>query len=253
MLKISAVIITFNEEKNIGRCLESIKGIVDDIVVVDSFSTDATQTICEKHNVNFIQRKWEGYSETKNFANKQAEFPWVLSLDADEALSENLKKRILELKQGNELITCSFNRLTNYCGSWVKHSNWYPDKKIRLFNRDKIEWKGVIHEELTLPANEVVHHYNEDILHYSYYTSEDHFKQIDKFTTIASQDLFDRNKKAPAYKLIVNPIAKFIGHYILHLGFLDGSAGYAIAKNSAYATYLKYKKTRSLFKHAKAK
>lgn len=253
MLQISAVIITFNEEKNIGRCLDSIKDIVDDIVVVDSFSSDATQSICEKHKVNFIQRKWEGYSETKNFANKQAKYPWVLSLDADEALSDELKKIILNLKSGAELKTCSFNRLTNYCGSWVKHSNWYPDKKIRLFNRDKIEWKGVIHEELTLPPNETIHHFKEDILHYSYYTKEDHFKQIDKFTTIASQDLFDRNKNAPTYKLIVNPIAKFIGHYILHLGFLDGSAGFAIAKNSAYATYLKYKKTRCLFKHAKAK
>lgn len=253
MLQISAVIITFNEEKNIGRCLDSIKDLVDDIVVVDSFSSDATESICGKHNVNFIQREWEGYSATKNFANQQAKFSWVLSLDADEALSVELKKTIQELKKGTELKTCSFNRLTNYCGSWVKHCNWYPDKKVRLFNRDKIEWKGVIHEELTLPANEIIYHFKEDILHYSYYTKEDHFKQIDKFTTIASQDLFDRNRNAPAFKLIVNPIAKFIGHYILHFGFLDGSAGFAIAKNSAYATYLKYKKTRCLFKHAKAK
>lgn len=253
MLQISAVIITFNEEKNIGRCLDSIKDLVDDIVVVDSFSSDATESICGKHNVNFIQREWEGYSATKNFANQQAKFSWVLSLDADEALSVELKKTIQELKKGTELKTCSFNRLTNYCGSWVKHCNWYPDKKVRLFNRDKIEWKGLIHEELTLPANEIIYHFKEDILHYSYYTKEDHFKQIDKFTTIASQDLFERNRNAPAFKLIVNPIAKFIGHYILHLGFLDGSAGFAIAKNSAYATYLKYKKTRCLFKHAKAK
>jgi glycosyltransferase involved in cell wall biosynthesis len=253
MLQISAVIITFNEEKNIGRCLDSVKDLVDDVVVVDSFSSDATESICEKHNVNFIQREWEGYSATKNFANQQAKFSWVLSLDADEALSVELKKTIQELKKGTELKTCSFNRLTNYCGSWVKHSNWYPDKKIRLFDRDKIEWKGIIHEELTLPLYEIIYHFNEDILHYSYYTKEDHFNQIDKFTTIASQDLFDRNRNAPAFKLIVNPIAKFIGHYILHLGFLDGSAGFAIAKNSAYATYLKYKKTRCLFKHAKAK
>lgn len=253
MLQISAVIITFNEEKNIGRCLDSIKGIVDDVIVVDSFSSDATQSICEKHNVNFIQRKWEGYSETKNFANKQAKFAWVLSLDADEALSTELKDVLLNLKKGNELKTCSFNRLTNYCGSWIKHSNWYPDKKIRLFNRDKIEWKGLIHEELSLPNNEAIYHFNENILHYSYYTKEDHFKQIEKFTTLASQDLFARKKKSPVYKLFVNPIAKFVGHYILHLGFLDGGAGFAIAKNSAYATYLKYKKNRSLFKHAKTK
>jgi glycosyltransferase involved in cell wall biosynthesis len=250
MQQLSIVIITFNEEKNIFRCLDSIKGLSDDIIVVDSFSTDKTAEICAQFNVRFIQTKWEGYSATKNFANSQAKNEWVLSLDADEALSNELCEKIDKLKSDNELSYCSFNRMTNYCGSWVKHSNWYPDKKLRLFNKNLSEWKGLIHEELNVPEGIKIKHINQDILHYSYYTREDHLKQIDKFTSIAADDLFKKGKKPDSYKLFVNAIAKFIGHYFLHLGFLDGKAGWNIAWLSAYATYLKYKKTRCLFKHA---
>jgi len=250
MQELSIVIITFNEEKNIYRCLNSVKGLSDDIIVVDSFSTDKTAEICAQFNVRFIQRKWEGYSATKNFANAQAKHDWVLSLDADEALSNELHSTINKLKSINELCYCSFNRMTNYCGSWVKHSNWYPDKKLRLFNKNLSEWKGLIHEELNMPDGITIKHIDQDILHYSYYTREDHLKQIDKFTSIAADDLLKKGKKPDAYKLVVNAIAKFIGHYFLHLGFLDGKAGWNIAWLSAYATYLKYKKTRCLFKHA---
>lgn len=253
MLKLSVVIITFNEERNIARCLNSVKDIADDIVVLDSFSTDGTKAICEQHRVNFITRKWEGYSNSKNFANQQAKYSWILSLDADEALSETLKKTILDLKKGNEHKTCSFNRLTNYCGSWIKHGNWYPDKKTRLFDRDKIKWEGLIHEDLVVPANEQVYHFNDDILHYSFYTKEEYLNQSDKFTTLAAEDLYKKNKNAPAYKLILNPLAKFIGHYFVRAGFLDGKAGLEVARYSAYATYLKYKKTRNLFKQRKTR
>jgi glycosyltransferase involved in cell wall biosynthesis len=250
MQQLSIVIITFNEEKNIFRCLDSIKGLTDDVIVVDSFSIDKTAEICSAFNVNFIQRKWEGYSSTKNFANSQAKHDWVLSLDADEVLSKELYAIIHQLKENNELSYFSFNRMTNYCGSWVKHSNWYPDIKLRLFNKNLSDWKGLIHEELSIPKGTTIKHINQDILHYSYYTREDHLKQIDKFTSIAADDLFKKGKKPGAYRLVVNAIAKFIGHYFLHLGFLDGKAGWNIAWLSAYATYLKYKKTRCLFKHA---
>jgi glycosyltransferase involved in cell wall biosynthesis len=251
MQKLSVVIITFNEEKNIGRCLASVKDIADDIVVLDSFSTDTTEAICKGYDLQFIQRAWEGYSASKNFANAQAKYDWILSLDADEALTTELENVLLDMKTHDALQTASFNRLTNYCGSWVKHSGWYPDKKLRLFNRTKSKWEGMIHEELTVPAGEDVLHIDQDILHYSYYTLEDHLKQIDKFTDIASKDLFIKGKKPGVHKLVVNALAKFISHYIINLGFLDGKAGYRIAKYSAYATYLKYKKARCLFKHAK--
>jgi glycosyltransferase involved in cell wall biosynthesis len=247
VVAISVVIITFNEEKNIERCIQSVKAVADEILVLDSYSNDATAQICSNYSVRFIQREWEGYSASKNFANQQATHDWILSLDADEALSEELKQALLVLKKQDQLNTTSFNRLTNYCGTWIKHSGWYPDKKIRLFNRRTAHWQGTLHEELSLPKEEVVKHLNLNLLHYSYYTLEDHLRQIEKYTGIASKELYNRGKRPAAFKMYVNAWAKFVSHYIIHLGFMDGLAGFKIARYSAYATYLKYKKARNMF------
>ena len=138
---LSVVIITYNEERNIGRCLDSIKDIADDIVVVDSFSTDKTEEICIPYNVNFIKRSWEGYSLTKNFANKQAKHDWIFSIDADEALSEELKHSIMQAKKIGINQTYEICRLTNYCGHWIRHSGWYPDIKLRIFDRGTSDWQ----------------------------------------------------------------------------------------------------------------
>ncbi len=246
MPQLSVVIITYNEEKNIERCLQSVKDVADDIVVVDSFSTDSTAEICKKFGVNFIQKKWEGYSLTKNFANEQAKYDWVLSIDADEALSEELKKSILEIKQQTAINTCKFNRLTNYCGSWIKHGGWYPDTKIRLFDKKTTKWLGEIHEELHFSQPVKIHHLKGDCLHYSYYTREQHYIQAEKFTTIAASDLFKQGKKSSFSQLYLNPIVKFVRDYFLKLGFMDGGAGFTVARISAYATYLKYKKLKNL-------
>ena len=248
MPQLSVVIITFNEEKNIERCLLSVQGIADDIVVLDSFSSDQTETICKKYKVNFISRKWEGYSPSKNFANAQAKHDWILSLDADEALSDELKKSILELKAKQELGTAAFNRVTNYCGSWIKHGGWYPDTKIRLFDRRITQWTGIIHEELSFSKQVNIQHLKGDCLHYSYYTIEQHYQQAEKFTTIAAKDLFEQNKKASGVKLYISPVVKFFRDYIFKLGFMDGAAGFTVARISAYATYLKYKKLNDLYR-----
>lgn len=247
MPQLSVVIITFNEEKNIGRCLESIQGIADDVVILDSFSTDATESISKKYNVNFISRKWEGYSASKNFANSQAKYDWILSLDADEALSEELKKSILKAKEGTELKTYKFHRLTNYCGSWIKHCGWYPDTKIRIFDRRITKWEGIIHEKLVIDSKQEAILLNGDCLHYSYYTIEQHLLQVDKFSTLAAQNLFEKGKKASVLQLWLSPIVKFISDYLIKLGFLDGAAGFTICKISARHSYLKYKKLRGLY------
>lgn len=246
MPQLSVVIITFNEEKNIARCLESIERIADDVVIVDSFSTDATESISKKYNVNFISRKWEGYSATKNFANAQAKYDWVLSLDADEALSEELKKSILKAKEGQELKTYKFHRLTNYCGSWIKYCGWYPDTKIRIFDRRITKWEGIIHEKLVIDSKQEATLLNGDCLHYSYYTIEQHLLQVDKFSTLAAQNLFEKGKKASLLQLWLSPVVKFISDYFLKLGILDGAAGFTICKISAKHSYLKYKKLREL-------
>jgi glycosyltransferase involved in cell wall biosynthesis len=238
VLAISVVIITFNEEKNIERCLHSVKAVADEVIVLDSFSNDATAQICARHGVTFIQREWEGYSASKNYANQLATHDWILSLDADEALSDDLQKALIELKKQDKLHTMSFNRLTNYCGTWIKHSGWYPDVKIRLFNRRATQWQGTLHEELNLSKGETVKHLNLDILHLS---------PIEKYTGIAAKDLYNRGKRPAAYKMYLNAWAKFVSHYLIHLGFLDGWAGFKIAWYSAYATYLKYKKARAMY------
>ena len=250
MPQISVVIITYNEEKNIARCLDSVKEIADEIVVLDSFSTDKTKEICISKGANFHQHKFDGHIQQKNRAITYAKFPHVLSLDADEALDDTLKKSILEIKNNWTKDGYYMNRLTNYCGHWVKHCNWYPDKKLRLWDSRKGEWTGINpHDKYEMKDGDKNTGYLKgDILHYSYYSVADHYKQVEYFTNIASKAFFEAGKKAPLYKLFVNPIAKFIDHYILHLGFLDGKAGFLISKISAYATYLKYKKLRELYR-----
>ncbi|MBL7932668.1 MAG: glycosyltransferase family 2 protein [Bacteroidia bacterium] len=249
MIKLSAVIITFNEERNIERCLISLKPIADEIVVLDSFSTDKTEEICLKHGVKFFQHVFDGHIQQKNRAITYASNDHVLSLDADEALDEKLQRSIAEVKNNFKLQGYYMNRLTNYCGHWVRHCGWYPDEKLRLWDRRKGEWRGVNpHDKYELfDGDKKAGHLKGDILHYSYYSVADHYKQVEYFTNIASKAYYEKGKKAPIYKLIVNPIAKFVDHYLLHLGFLDGKAGYLISRISAYATWLKYKKLRNLY------
>lgn len=247
----SVVIITFNEEKNIERCLLSVKEVADEVVVLDSFSKDATEEICARHGVKFFQHAFDGHIQQKNRAITYASNHHVLSLDADEALDKELIGSILEVKKNFAKSGYYMNRLTNYCGHWVKHCGWYPDKKLRLWDRTKGEWRGINpHDKYQMfEGDKVTGHLKGDILHYSYFTAQDHYKQVEHFTNIAAKAYFEKGKKAPFYKLIVNPIAKFIDHYLLHLGFLDGKAGFQISKISAYATYLKYKKLKQ-FSHS---
>lgn len=249
MPQLSAVIITFNEEKNIERCLSSLKNVVDEIVVLDSFSTDRTEEICRKHGVSFYQHAFDGHIQQKNRAITYAKYPHVLSLDADEALDETLQRSIREVKENFVMDGYYMNRLTNYCGHWVKHCGWYPDRKLRLWDSRKGEWRGINpHDKYELfEGDKRAGYIQGDILHYSYYSIEDHYKQVEYFTTIAAKAYEEKGKGAAWYKLIVNPVAKFIDHYLLKLGFLDGQAGYLISRISAYATYLKYKKIRAIY------
>jgi glycosyltransferase involved in cell wall biosynthesis len=246
-MKISATIITLDEERNIERCILSLLGVVDEILVLDSFSRDKTAEICKRHGVKFFQRDWEGYAKSKNYANKLAEHDWVLSIDADEALSAELKKSILSHKNKLRLNQVyQFNRLTNYCGQWIKHSGWYPDKKIRLFNRHQIFWEGNIHETLAIPSSVEIKQLKGDLLHYSYYSIEEHQNQTEKFTSLSARELFQKNKKASLVKLYISPVIKFLKDYFFRLGFLDGYYGFVICKISAQATHLKYLKLQKM-------
>ncbi|HVX48523.1 MAG TPA: glycosyltransferase family 2 protein [Chitinophagaceae bacterium] len=254
MKKCSVVIITYNEEKNIERCLQSIQGIADELVVIDSFSTDNTKNICLRHNAKFIEHAFDGYIEQKNFALSQAMNEFVLSLDADEALDDTLRQSILSEKQaGFTFDGYSMNRSNYFCGRWIKHGTWYPDKKIRIINRRQALWGGTNpHDKLVMQPGAKVKHLHGDILHYTYYTVEELVAQANRFTTIQANAMYKAGKKAGLIKLYVSPLMAFITGYFIKLGFLDGYDGYIIAKSVAYNTMLKYAKLKRLWQQKAA-
>lgn len=271
MIKISLTVITFNEEKNILRCLNSVLGLVEEIVIIDSFSTDKTKEIClmfaEKHNkeiqFKFLENPFEGYVTQKNYAISKATYLLILSLDADEALSDELKKSILAIKQNasentlENILTQNtlrevyeMPRLTNYCGSWIRHTDWYPDKKIRLFDRNIARWYGIsLHETIQTNANITIKRLKGDILHYSFYSIKQHLEQLNKFTDIGAKEAFENGKKASLLKILGSPLLKFFSSYIVRLGFLDGYAGFLVCTISAFASFVKYIKLRELWKN----
>jgi glycosyltransferase involved in cell wall biosynthesis len=247
MVRLSVVIITLNEQHNIGRCLSSVSKVADEIVVVDSGSTDGTEKICADAGAKFIYHPFEGHIEQKNFALSQAGSDYILALDADEALSEKLISSILEVKINWEKDCYQFNRLTNYCGKWIRHGSWYPDKKFRLFRRTKSRWGGQNpHDHLVMDSDATTGYLTGDLLHYSYYSIADHINQVNIFSTIGAQSAFDAGRKAGILLILFSPVFKFIRDYFLLLGFLDGYYGFIICRISAHATFLKYAKLREL-------
>ncbi|NOX48128.1 MAG: glycosyltransferase family 2 protein [Chlorobi bacterium] len=249
---ISVVIITLNEERNIGRCLDSVRDIADEVIVVDSFSTDRTEEICKQKGGRFVQHEFEDYVKQHVFADSLATQDYILSLDADEALSEELIYSIKEIKKDFKAEAYTMNRMTNYCGQWIKHCGWYPDKKLRLYHKDAGEWSGVkIHESFKLKEGISTMHLAGDILHYSFYTISEHIYQANKFTDLTAQAAFEKGIRAGCIKIVFSPMAKFIRDYIFNLGFLDGYNGFLICRISANATFLKYVKLKMLINQNK--
>lgn len=248
-VKISAVIITYNEEKNIERCLRSVEGIADEIVVVDSFSDDGTRALCSQFGAIFITHKFEGYGDQKKWAVLQARHDYILSLDADEALSEKLRNSISSVKNNWDSDGYTFNRLTNYIGKWIRHCGWYPDCKLRLFDRKKGDWTGYnLHEKVMMVPGAKIAHLKGDLLHYSYYSIQQHVAQINRFTDFSSLEAFEKGQRATLPEAIVKSCWKFVRDYIFKLGFLDGYYGYVICRLSAIATFVKYIKIKHLEK-----
>jgi hypothetical protein len=238
---ISAVIITFNEEKNIARCLDSLHDVADEIVVVDSFSEDATEQICATKKVRFIQHAFEGYIEQKNFAMQQASYDYVLALDADECLSDELRQSIIDKKKNLVEDGYSVNRLNNFCGKWIHHSGWYPDRKIRLWNRNKGMWGGINpHDKVVLEEGSSVGFLKGDLLHYTVTSIEQFKKQQAKFAMIAAREILKQGKESVSIIAGPKAILMFLRRYIFQLGFLDGYIGWLICTEAAKYTYRKY-------------
>lgn len=251
MNSLAVVIITLNEERNIERCLESIRDLADEIIVLDAFSTDKTAEICANYPVRFEQRTWEGYSASKNYLNSLASSDYILSLDADEALSEALYREIRAKKEKGFTGTYSVNRMTNYMGTWIRHSGWFPDIKPRLFPREGSYWSGeYVHEELVHPPSEVKI-FRGILEHYSYYSYEDHRARADKYSLLTAQKFYARGKKVGPLKPAISALGRFVAMYFIKLGFLDGWKGFKIAQISAQSNVLKYQELRRLHREGK--
>ena len=247
-IKISGVIITFNEERNIKRCLKSLEYICDEIVVVDSYSTDRTKSICEQFDIRFIEHKFEGHIEQKNFALDQAQFDYVLSLDADEEISEALSQSILAVKSDCQHEAFKFNRFTNFCGQWIKHCGWYPDTKVRLWKKTLGRWGGTNpHDSVELQNIEPIH-LKGDLNHYSYYALSEFFERSLKYAHISAHAMNKQGRKAPLSKILGSTIFRFFKDYILNLGILDGLNGLIICGTNSHTTFVKYIYLRALNK-----
>ncbi len=250
MIKLSGVIITHNEEKNIEKCIQSLIPVVNEIIVVDSFSTDKTKSICIKYNVRFIEQEFLGYIEQKNFALTQALHNYIVSLDGDEALSETLQKSIIKLKSNWVLNGYYCNRFNNFCGQWIKYSDWYPNKKLRVFDRRNAKWKGINPHDNVVVGNseDKIGYLKGNILHWTYQTYSEFNQKTEYFSSISAKAYYNLGGKAPLWKIIFNPAWAFLKAYIFRLGFLDGVNGFVICIQTANITFLKYIKLRELIK-----
>jgi len=247
-VKISVVIIAFNEEKRLEPALQSVEGIASEIIVVDSHSGDATVRIARRYTDRVFERKWTNFADQKNFGNAQAVFPWILSLDADERVSPELKAEIQSLGDGDPACAgFSIPRRVFYLGRWIRHSGWYPDRKVRLFRKDSARWAGdYVHETLVIDG--VVVKLEGDLHHFTYGNIAEHVARINAFSDLGAQKLYAKRKKCRLINLLGWPCGRFFKSYFLKLGVLDGFPGLVIAVLNSYSIFIRYAKLREIWK-----
>ena len=239
--KLSVVIITYNEERNIARCIQSVKKIADDIVVIDSFSTDKTCEIAAQEGARVVQHEFEGHIQQKNWAITQALYPFILSLDADEYLSPTLEKSIDIIKGSGLSDGYTVNRLNFYCGEPIKTCGWYPDKKLRMWNSAKGRWKGTNpHDRYSMYEGSRIKPLKGDLLHDTYPTRQDFLNQIQKFATISAKHHQNEKLAFLIFKVLFSPLFKFLKNYFYNLGFIEGPTGIYICFNQSREVFLKY-------------
>lgn len=246
-IKISAAIITLNEEKNIKRCIDSLD-FVDEIVVVDSLSSDKTCDIARELGAIVVDQKFLGHIEQKQLAVDKCSHEWVISLDADEEVSPELKESILKLiNDGFDKDAYEMNRVSFHLGRWIRHGGWYPDRKIRLFNKNKAHWGGYNpHDKVIVDGS--VGRIKGDLQHYVFKDLRHNIDTNNSYSSIMAEDLYKGDKKFSYIKLFLKPFGKFIETYIYKKGFLDGMPGFIIAVGAAYSMFLKFAKLWELEK-----
>lgn len=247
-MEFSCVIITHNEEKRLEPALKSVAGLASEVVVVDAESTDDTVKIARRAGARVFTRKWTGFADQKNFGNAQAASPWILSLDADERVSPELREELAALKaEEPDCAGFSMPRRVFYLGRWIRHSGWYPDRKVRLFRKEHAAWTGdYVHETLIVsgPTGAL----RGPLHHFTYASIADHVARINRFSGLGAQKLYAQGRKAHIGRLLVLPPARFLRSYVFKLGFLDGFAGFVIAVLTGYAIFLRYAKLREIWK-----
>jgi glycosyltransferase involved in cell wall biosynthesis len=244
-MKISATIITFNEERNIARVIESLR-CCDEILVLDSGSNDRTVEIATKLGARVVEASWHGYAAQKNIAAELAANDWILSLDADESLSEALEAEIWQIKKsGPKFDGYTVPRLAQYLGRWILHSGWHPDRKVRLFDRRKARWVGnFVHESVTVDGQ--VGALKSNLLHFTCNSLSEHLRSMDRYTTLAAQEIVARQQNISLALLLFDPPWTFFRTYVMKCGFLDGAEGLAIAYMAAFYNFVKYSKARDM-------
>lgn len=244
--KISACIMTYNEEDNIRRCLESVSWC-DEIVVVDSFSTDNTLAICLEYTDKVSQNEWNGYIAQRNLIRTLATHDWILFLDADEEISPQLRDALMkEFESGHgKYVGYEFPRQVYYLGKWIRHGSWYPDIKLRLFRKARGRSGGVEpHDQVIVdgPVKRMAH----PIWHYTYRDIADHINTMNRFSTISARALYDKGRRFSWIDFMFRPAWRFFKGYFLRSGWLDGKRGIIIATINAFGVSMKYAKLWSV-------
>ncbi len=244
----SSVIITKNAADTIGKCVAALLNVCDEVLVLDSQSTDGTIEICERLGVKVVQQEWFGYAKTKNIGNAMARHDWILSIDSDEVLSEELVASLRKLRPEPGKVY-ALDRITEYEGKWVRHSGWYPEWKERLFDRRQVEWQGdFVHETLRIPADFQIVRLSGKLYHYSFKDVEDHLRRLEKYARLGAEEQFAAGKKVTFVKRWFAPAARFVRGFILKRGFLDGRTGWAICRREAMMVRLRYRILEDLWR-----
>ena len=238
MTKITAIIPTLNEEVHIEAAIKSVS-FADEIIVIDSYSTDNTVNLAEKHNVKIIKREFDDFSSQKNFAISQAKHPWIYILDADERVTQEVKKEILEaVKNSKNKVGFYVRRSFYFAGRNINYGGCQRDKVVRLFLKEFCKYKGVVHE--TIDTNGELGFFKNKIEHYSYKNYDHYISKMNHYGALRGKEYFERGKKVNLFHILIKPPARFVIHYFIRLGFLDGFPGYIFAKAQAYGVYVRY-------------
>lgn len=245
MNRLSACLITLNEEHNLARALNSLEGIADEIVIVDCGSRDRTLAIAKEYGAKIVENTWKNFAEQKNVASRAASNDWILSLDADEELSPELRKTLMAWKEREpEFAVYEFARRAWYLGDWIRHSGWYPDRQRRVYRRDAVQFAGIVHESLKFegPAG----YLDGDLLHYTIRSFPEHEEKVERYTTLAADQMYASGRRSWRAAMWLATPWNWLNCYVLHLGFLDGSRGWTIARMAARSTWLKFEKLGKL-------